>query len=129
MTKFEAELLQFEQAVERLSEVLKEEKSDIVRDSAIKRFEFCMDLAWKILKTRLEEEKNIIVHSPNNAFREAYKQGYIDYDEAWITFMKMRNDTVHTYKEAFANATYAKLPDVLTHLKQLLQKLKGSTNQ
>lgn len=129
MTKLEAELLQFENAIQRLDDVLKEKRSDIVRDSAIKRFEICMDLAWKTLKTKLEEENNVIVHSPNNAFREAYKQGYIDYDEAWIAYMKMRNDTVHTYKEAFANATYAKLSDVLSHLKQLLKKLKKPPNQ
>lgn len=127
MTKSEAQIPQFEHAVQRLEEVLQKEKTDIVRDSAIKRFEFCMDLSWKILKTLLEEEKNVIVHSPNSTFREAYKQGYIEYDDAWITFMQVRNNTVHTYKEILAEETFAILPNVLTHLKQLLQQLKKPT--
>jgi hypothetical protein len=51
MTKLDALKNQYQKAVKRLDEILKEEKSDIVRDSAIKRFEFTFDLSWKLLKT------------------------------------------------------------------------------
>lgn len=120
MTKLTAETQQLTEAISRLDEVLREPKNDIVRDSAIKRFEFCMDLAWKTIKTRLEEENGIIVHSPNNAFREAYKQGLIEYDDKWIKYVEARNNTVHTYKESLADEIYEKLPEILENLKKLV---------
>ena len=40
----------FEKAVKRLEEVLELKKTEVVRDSAIKRFELCFDLAWKTIK-------------------------------------------------------------------------------
>lgn len=60
MSKFDSILENFKKAVLRLEEVLKEKKTDITRDSAIKRFEICFDLCWKTIKTFLEEENNII---------------------------------------------------------------------
>jgi len=46
-------------AIERLEEVLKLEKNAVVRDSAIQRFEFTFDLAWKTLKLYLEEVEGL----------------------------------------------------------------------
>ena len=40
MTKLEAAIKQFENVLKRLKEVLEVPKTDIVRDSAIQRFEF-----------------------------------------------------------------------------------------
>lgn len=55
MTKFKSLQSDFEKAILRLAEVLKEIKTDIVRDSAIKRFEITFDLSWKAVKAFLEE--------------------------------------------------------------------------
>lgn len=49
MTKFESLWEDFQKALLRLEEVLKEKRSDIIRDSAIKRFEIAFDLVWKML--------------------------------------------------------------------------------
>jgi hypothetical protein len=46
----------FKNAISRLEEVLKLEKTDIVRDSAIKRFELSFDLAWKAIKSYAKME-------------------------------------------------------------------------
>jgi hypothetical protein len=47
----------FGKAVKRLEEVLKLKKTDVVRDSAIKRFELCFDLAWNSIKNLFEKVK------------------------------------------------------------------------
>jgi len=125
MTKFEAILKQFESALKRFREVLDVPKTDIVRDSAIQRFEFTLDLSWKTLKAFLEEKKGIVCASPKECFREAYRQGIIDYDDAWIKFVDMRNETVHIYKEEIAEKIYSQLFDVLKHLGDLLEKIKS----
>lgn len=47
MTKFESIRQDFQKALLRFEEILKEKRIDIVRDSSIKRFEIPFDLAWK----------------------------------------------------------------------------------
>ena len=124
MSKIEAIMKQFEQALQRLDEVLKEPKNSIVRDSAIQRFEFSLDLAWKSVKAYLEEKKGMVCNSPKDCFREAYHQKLIEYDDVWMKYVDMRNETVHTYKEEVAEKIYSELPAVLKHLKGLLESLK-----
>lgn len=100
-------------------------KSDITRDSAIQRFEFTLDLSWKMVKAFLEDKKGIICVSPKECFREAYRQGLIEYSDEWIKFVDMRNETVHTYKEEVAEKIYNSLPEAVKHFKILLNAVKG----
>jgi len=55
MTKFQSLQEDFARALQRFEEILVEPKNDIVRDSAIKRFEMVFDLGWKTLKAFLEK--------------------------------------------------------------------------
>jgi hypothetical protein len=41
-----------------------------IRDSVIKRFEFCVDLFWKCLKDYLYQKYGVNVASPKSSFRE-----------------------------------------------------------
>ena len=125
MTKSEITIKQFEKAVRRLEEVLNMSETDVIRDSAIQRFEFTLDISWKMLKALLEEEKGIICVSPKECFREAYRQGVVNYDEDWIKFVDMRNETVHTYNEDNAERIYSQLPNALSHFKELLKFIKN----
>ena len=84
MTRFEVPLQQFERAVLRLDEVLRLEKNEFMRDSAIKRFEMTFDLSWKAVKAFLEEFRGVPCSSPKGCFREAYRQGLLEYDEFWL---------------------------------------------
>ncbi|MEK7376158.1 MAG: HI0074 family nucleotidyltransferase substrate-binding subunit [Candidatus Margulisiibacteriota bacterium] len=123
MTKLEAVIKQFESALGRLDEVISMEKTEIVRDSAIQRFEFTMDLSWKAVKAYLEEEKGIICASPKECFREAYKQGLIDYDEDWIKLVDERNKTAHMYDEKTAEEVYSVFPSAAKLFRKLLDRL------
>ncbi len=113
MTKFEAIKKQYQKAVKRLEYVLKKKKTDIIRDSAIKRFEFTFDLSWKVIKAYLEDYKGISWKSPKECFKEAFRQGIIDYDDFWLKITDLRNDAVHTYSEKFGDQLYKKLPEIL----------------
>lgn len=124
MTKLEVTIGQFEKAAGRLKEVLDLPETDVIRDSAIQRFEFTLDISWKMLKILLEEEKGIICASPKECFREAYRQGIIGYDEDWIKFVDMRNETVHTYNEDIAKRIYDQLPNALSHFEELLKVVR-----
>ena len=122
MTKFESLQEDFQNALKRFEEILNEPKSDIVRDSAIKRFELLFDLSWKTLKALLEEKHGITCASPRNCFREAFRVGIIDYEEGWLELISVRNSTAHIYKEALAENIYKALPQKLP----LFQKLANA---
>lgn len=123
MTKLEAQTAQFKKAVARLADVLEQEKNDYIRDSAIQRFEFCFDLAWKNLKTYLHEKKGLVCSSPKDCFRLAYQQGIIKYDNSWLVLTDRRNQTAHTYNEKLAEEIYQELPAALGSFEELLSSL------
>ncbi len=127
MNKFQSLFNDFKNALLRFEEILREKKTDIIRDSAIKRFEIVFDLTWKTIKAFLEKEHNIICVSPKTCFREAFRVGLIDYDEIWIKIADDRNYTAHTYKELLAEKIYAELPqafEVFQKIKESLEKLE-----
>jgi len=123
MTKFQSLYEDFSNALLRLDEILQEKKTDIVRDSAIKRFEIAFDLAWKTTKAFLEENHNITCVSPKTCFREAYRVGLIEYDETWIKLADDRNYTAHTYRETLAEKIYSELPKAREAFKKLAASL------
>ncbi len=122
MTKYEALLQEFSDATARLQEALDSPKSDIVRDSAIKRFEITFDLSWKTLKARLEQE-GILCASPLNCFKESFQQHILDEEDIWIEMIKIRNKTVHTYDASLAEEVYQSLPNVLAAFQKLQKSL------
>jgi len=121
---FEELFKNFERALKRFEEILQKEKDEIIRDSAIKRFEICFDLAWKTLKAYLSEYQKVECHSPKSCFKLAYQEKIIDYDDYWIKIVDFRNQTTHIYNEEFANKIYNELPKILEYLKKLYSSLK-----
>ncbi|MEK7173630.1 MAG: HI0074 family nucleotidyltransferase substrate-binding subunit [Patescibacteria group bacterium] len=119
MTKFQSLQEDFGKAVIRLEEVLALQKSDVVRDSAIKRFEITFELAWKTVKAFLEETHNATCVSPRTCFQESFRVGLIEYDEQWLRLLDDRNYTAHIYKEILAEKVYADLPNALQAFKIL----------
>jgi nucleotidyltransferase substrate binding protein (TIGR01987 family) len=121
VTKREALTSQFSRAVDRLAAVMRLEKNEFVRDSAIKRFEMAFDLSWKVVKARLEEERGIVCSSPKRCFREAHAQGLLEYDEFWLELTDLRNRAVHVYSEEMAEAIFELLPKALKYFERLAQ--------
>ncbi|MGB0679121.1 MAG: HI0074 family nucleotidyltransferase substrate-binding subunit [Polyangiales bacterium] len=67
----------------------------------IQHFEMQYELAWKLLKRRLEIE-GMSASSPRQAFRAAFTAGLIDDEALWLGMIRDRNLSVHTYDEALA---------------------------
>lgn len=121
----------FTQSLQRLDEILQDEKTIKNRDSAIKRFEFTVELAWKCIQKFLREQK-IICRSPKECLKEAFKFGLIADDERWLGVIEDRNITAHTYDEEVADEVYKRLPgykDLFAQLKETLQKELEKMNQ
>lgn len=116
-------LKDFNKAIVKLSEVLQLDKTEIIRDSAIKRFELCFDLAWKTIKSYAKQE-GVECFSPRECFKTGFSLHLIDYDEKWFKLLEDRNLTSHLYKEEYANEVYSRLPQYLELFKILAAKIE-----
>ena len=109
--------------IKKLKEVLDLKKNEINRDSAIKRFELCFDLAWKSIKISAKN-KGIECYSPVDCFKSAFQLKIIEHDSEWLDMVRDRNSTVHIYKEEYANEVYLRLPAYLKLFEALLENFK-----
>lgn len=78
---------------------------DMYLDATIQRFEFCFELAWKLMKAVLQYD-GIEVNSPRSCIRESWKQGLIPDAQEWLEMMEKRNLYSHTYDENTAREIY-----------------------
>lgn len=92
---------------------------------AIQAFEYCYELAWKTMK-RLLAQEGIVVNSPRETFRAAALQGYIKDPEIWFDFIKVRNISIHTYNEDYAQTVIQAFELFSAELQNLLPKLNAS---
>ena len=77
-----------------------------VRDACIQRFEYCFELAWKMLKRQIEAEiansSEVDGYSKRTLFRVAAERGLIASPEPWFVYLVQRNKTSHAYDARIA---------------------------
>lgn len=119
MTDAYTELLaSYREALTRLSEALAVDvaQQELALDAAIQRFEFCFELCWKLLQKKLRAE-GIDAASPRQALSEAHRLGWIDNEALWLSMLRDRNLTSHTYKKALALEIHGRLGGYLAALR------------
>lgn len=95
-------------AIMRLREALDHQDvdtNDFIRDAAIQRFEFTIELFWKVLKKVLQHEK-IDSITPRDTISKAFQYNLINDEKIWLTMLDDRNNTSHAYKEAEAKRIF-----------------------
>lgn len=115
-------LEKFKDAIGNLEEVMRVEKSDISRDSAIKRFEICFDLAWKSIKIYAKSQ-GLECYSPRKCFKTAFQLRLIEDEEKWVRMIEDRNLAAHIYSETKADEIYLRLGEYADIFKKLKEKL------
>jgi len=93
--------LDFKNAFYNLETAGKEAKTNLEIDGAIKRFELCYELAWKLIKGVLAD-KGIICKNPRDCFKQAIINDLIADEDVWLKMIEDRNELVHLYQ--FANS-------------------------
>ena len=72
--------------------------SQLEKEGIIQRFEYTFELAWKVLKDKMEYDGlSIDQISPKAVIRQAYAAKYIDDAETWLKMIGDRNLMSHTY--------------------------------
>lgn len=91
--------IDFKNALNNLRAAGKEAKTDLEIDGAIKRFELCYELAWKLIKGVLAN-KGIICRNPRDCFKQAVINELIADEDVWLNMIEDRNELVHLYQSA-----------------------------
>jgi len=101
----------FKKALDTLKAALDEEQTDFVKDSVIKRFEYCYELCWKTSKVFLSIKHGIEIYSPKECFRELRRNQHLSDEgtEAMLKLVNDRNEIIHNYDENFADELYKKI--------------------
>jgi len=79
--------------------------NDLERDGIIQRFEYTIELLWKVSKKVLETN-GVTAIAPKEVIREMANIGWITNPQEFIDYIKMRNDASHSYTEVIAEAIY-----------------------
>ncbi|CAD6873182.1 nucleotidyltransferase substrate binding protein [Methylomonas fluvii] len=74
------------------------ELSQLEKEGVIQRFEYTFELAWKVLKDKMENDGLVLDQvSPKAVVKQAYASKYIDSPETWLRMIGDRNLMSHTY--------------------------------
>jgi len=88
----------YEMAFFKLKEAMEQENlNELERNGLIQRFEFTIDLSWKVMKDYLEEKGFVFKPSPKDTLREAQRAGLIDFGQVLIDGLDIRNELSHDY--------------------------------
>jgi nucleotidyltransferase substrate binding protein (TIGR01987 family) len=88
----------YEMAFLKLKEAMEQkELNELERNGLIQRFEFTIDLSWKVLKDYLEVKGFAFKPSPKDTIREAQQAGLIDFGQNLIDGLDIRNELSHDY--------------------------------
>ena len=131
-TRWKQRFDNFYQAFKRLHEAMDlVELNELERNGLVQRFEFTLELAWKVMKDFLHEQGFEFNPSPKDTFRQAQNAQYINYAQALLDGLEIRNILSHDYSgEKFADAESVLRDSVFPALKSLhnffLNQLKSS---
>lgn len=72
--------------------------SQLEKEGLIQRFEYSMELAWKVMKDYLESE-NIVFDqiTPRVVIRKAFEAKLVSDGQTWMDALDARNKMSHTY--------------------------------
>jgi nucleotidyltransferase substrate binding protein (TIGR01987 family) len=90
----------------------------LLKEATIQRFEFAVELAWKLLKDKMEYDGVILTYkTPKPVIHAAFNANYINTNEAsyLLEMIDARNDTSHDYDHTKSENIYANVKS--TYLK------------
>jgi nucleotidyltransferase substrate binding protein (TIGR01987 family) len=123
----------FSKSLTSLAEALKLDLSkfneielDLVKNGQIQKFEYSIELCWKIIKTFLSEQHGIETVSPKSAIKEFFGVNLINEEEyeLLIQMIDDRNRLSHIYNELFFNEIYSRLVNYLNLMEKVIKKIK-----
>ena len=132
MNKSELDISKFRACIDSLKTCSSDYKSftdehikDYIEDACVKRFEYTVETAWKIMKKylKLEYGKSDKELTMNNIFRLMEGYGFIQSWETWRNYYDRRNDTSHEYNQDKAKEILNNIDDLVKDCEYLYTNL------
>ncbi len=103
-----------------------EPREELRRDGVIQRFEYCYELAQKMIKRTLETQfdEKVDTMTWNDVLRSAAERGLIENIEQWCDYRTERNRTSRTYDASIASLVYGSAKKFLPDVQFLLAALE-----
>jgi nucleotidyltransferase substrate binding protein (TIGR01987 family) len=122
-TRWQQRFSSFEKAFSKLKDAIEEKDlNELERNGLVQRFEFTLDLSWKVMKDFLEYKGFSFKPSPKDTFRQAFESGYIGNAQALIDGLVIRNELSHDYSgEKFEKSEKILRTEVFPALENLHQ--------
>jgi nucleotidyltransferase substrate binding protein (TIGR01987 family) len=98
--------------------------NELERDGIIQRFKYTIELLWKVSKKVLEEN-GVSAIAPKDVVRELALNNWIHNPEELIDYIKLRNESSHSYQEVIANTIAKKSKDFCLVVDELMIILKN----
>lgn len=95
----------------------------IARDACIQRFEYCIELSWKVSMKKLGS----LVKFPKQAIREMARADLISSAEQWLDFIEARNNSSHSYDEDVAAKVFQQILLFRSKVEELIKNLDALT--
>ena len=116
---------QFIKSLDTLENALARENDseNIVRDSTIQRFEYTLEMGWKLLQCILKDERVALpVNSPKKVIKAAFESNLIEGGNNWIKALDDRNNMSHMYSSGDSEGVYDRIKkDYIYIFRQLKQ--------
>jgi len=114
----------YEKVLQRLEEAVQAEATQLHKDANVKRFEFTFELAWKLMQLIITD-KGYRERGPKDSICRAAQIGLIDNANAWMEFLKKRDQIVHIYDIDIADEVYESAKSFVSDARYLLQSAKS----
>jgi len=117
---------QFNNSLATLEAAVKWENDseNMARDSTIQRFEYTLEMGWKLLQYILKDERVALpVSSPRAVIKAAHATGLIADGDNWIRALDDRNDMSHMYSGGESEGIYRRIKDVYVDIFIQLREL------
>lgn len=97
-----------------------------IKDSLVKRFEYTLEISWKLLKKILIKEYGVSDSelTMNNIFRLSMGYGFIKNWEDWKKYYQLRNIGAHEYSLEKSEDIIKTIADFINDVEYLISALE-----
>ena len=112
--------------LESLVKVIGAQLVDGIENGKVQKFEYSMELTWKVIKKFLKEKEGVDAKTPKQAIKEFYLAGHMTEDN-YILLMNMmddRNKLSHIYEEEDFQIIIQKFTEYLEVFHKVIESLE-----